>query len=292
MKKLLVALVATSCLLASPISAVTRDKTVVASYKTGEVKASQVMDFIVRRVPQLKGKKLSDFNPDVQNAFIKEYIYSLIVPVEAKNTGIDKSTQLREKISMATLELTRQELVNRYIKEHFKDDMIDKEYDLLVASITGKDEMKVWQLLVPTAKEAEEIKKDIQNSKTNFATAAQKLLDAEEERLKNTEDKTRRISGGPIGFFMPGQTQPDFDKEIFKYKEGDTAIIETGLGHHVIHVEARRKIEVPVKEAIKANLKQQIEARLTQEYFNSIDRDYKVTVTLATPEPANTNKPQ
>lgn len=285
MKKLLVALVTTTCLFSSTTYAAAQDS-IVASYKNGEVKASQVMDFLTSRAPQFKGKKLSEFNPNVQSALIKEYVYSQITPIEAKATGIENTKEFKKKLAAAKLELARQEIVSDYVKKHYKDDMINKEYDALVANLNGKDEMKVWQILVPTAKEAEDIKKEILNSKSNFATAAQKLLDAEEERLKNVKDKDkeRRISGGLIGFFMQGQTPPDFDKEIFKYKEGDTAIIETSLGHHVVFIEKRQKIKIPAKESIKDSLKQQIEARLMQDYYKSLDDKYEVTVTAVTPE--------
>jgi peptidyl-prolyl cis-trans isomerase D len=75
---------------------------------------------------------------------------------------------------------------------------------------------------------AEDILKQIQNS-GNFADLAK----------KNSDDPGSKDSGGELGFAQRGHMVPEFDQAIFSQKIGDTKIVKTQYGYHIVQVEER-----------------------------------------------------
>jgi peptidyl-prolyl cis-trans isomerase D len=76
---------------------------------------------------------------------------------------------------------------------------------------------------------AEDILKQIQGG-ANFADLAKKYSD----------DPGSKDSGGELGFAQRGRMVPEFDNAIFTQKIGDTKIIKTQYGYHIVQVEERQ----------------------------------------------------
>ncbi len=77
---------------------------------------------------------------------------------------------------------------------------------------------------------AEGILKQIQGG-ANFADLAKKYSD----------DPGSKDSGGELGFAQRGRMVPEFDKAIFTQKIGDTQIVKTQYGYHIVQVEERQQ---------------------------------------------------
>src|ERR1700739_2145598 len=75
---------------------------------------------------------------------------------------------------------------------------------------------------------AEDILKQIQNG-GNFADLAKKYSD----------DPGSKDSGGELGFAQRGHMVPEFDNAIFTQKIGDTKIVKSQYGYHIVQVEER-----------------------------------------------------
>ena len=75
---------------------------------------------------------------------------------------------------------------------------------------------------------AEGILKQIQSG-GNFADLAK----------KNSDDPGSKDSGGELGFAQRGHMVPEFDNAIFTQKIGDTKIVKTQYGYHIVQVEER-----------------------------------------------------
>ena len=76
---------------------------------------------------------------------------------------------------------------------------------------------------------AEGLLKQIQGG-ANFADLAK----------KNSDDPGSKDSGGELGFSQKGRMVPEFDKAIFTQKIGDTAIVKSQFGYHIVQVEERQ----------------------------------------------------
>jgi peptidyl-prolyl cis-trans isomerase D len=75
---------------------------------------------------------------------------------------------------------------------------------------------------------AEDLARQIQNG-ANFADLAK----------KNSDDPGSKDSGGELGFAKRGQMVPEFDNAIFTQKIGDSKVIKTQYGFHIVQVEER-----------------------------------------------------
>ena len=75
---------------------------------------------------------------------------------------------------------------------------------------------------------AEGILKQIQGG-ANFADLAK----------KNSDDPGSKDTGGELGFAQRGRMVPEFDNAIFTQKIGDTKIVKTQYGYHIVQVEER-----------------------------------------------------
>ena len=75
---------------------------------------------------------------------------------------------------------------------------------------------------------AEALVKQIQGG-GNFADLAK----------KNSDDPGSKDTGGELGFAQRGHMVPEFDNAIFTQKIGDTKIIKTQFGYHIVQVEER-----------------------------------------------------
>ena len=84
---------------------------------------------------------------------------------------------------------------------------------------------------------AEEILKQIQGG-ANFADLAK----------KNSDDPGSKDTGGELGFAQRGRMVPEFDNAIFTQKIGDTKIIKTQYGYHIVQVEERQPAHSQIAE--------------------------------------------
>lgn len=87
---------------------------------------------------------------------------------------------------------------------------------------------------------------------------------------KNSEDPGSGAQGGELGFAKPGTMVPEFDKAIFSQKIGETTLVHTQYGYHILQVEERQtKHSQPlneVKASIEVNLIRQKEAQVESAY--------------------------
>ena len=115
---------------------------VVATYKGGEVRESQIMQQFKPALdmqPGNKDKKFSEFDPNLQEALVRGYINVQLLNQEAKNLGIETAKEFQEKLNNVKTQLLQQELIERQVKAVVTDAMIDAEYKKLVESLKGQE---------------------------------------------------------------------------------------------------------------------------------------------------------
>jgi peptidyl-prolyl cis-trans isomerase D len=109
---------------------------------------------------------------------------------------------------------------------------------------------------------AEGLLKQIQGG-ANFADLAR----------KNSEDSSKD-QGGELGFFKRGATVPEFEKALFSQKIGDTQIVKSQFGYHILQVEERQTAHSQsideVQPVIKATLIRQKAAAAEEAYARTL----------------------
>ncbi len=110
---------------------------------------------------------------------------------------------------------------------------------------------------------AEALLKQIQGG-ANFADLAK----------KNSDDPGSKDSGGELGFAQKGRMVPEFDNAIFTQKIGDTKIVKTQFGYHIVQVEERQTAHTQtlaeVLPAIQGTLTRQKLAETEENYARAL----------------------
>ena len=110
---------------------------------------------------------------------------------------------------------------------------------------------------------AEALLKQIQGG-ANFADLAK----------KNSEDPGSGAQGGELGFARHGMMVPEFDAAIFSQKIGETAIVKTQYGYHIIQVEERQAAHAQalneVIPAIQATLVREKESQAESNFAGQL----------------------
>jgi peptidyl-prolyl cis-trans isomerase D len=110
---------------------------------------------------------------------------------------------------------------------------------------------------------AEGLLKQIQGG-ANFADLAK----------KNSDDPGSKDTGGELGFAQRGRMVPEFDSAIFGQKIGDTKIVKSQFGYHIVQVEERQAAHSQqmneVLPTIQATLIRQKAAQAEENYAHAL----------------------
>jgi peptidyl-prolyl cis-trans isomerase D len=155
-----------------------------------------------------------------------------------------------------------QQEIQQYFKAH------QSEYSVPEQARSRHILIKVAQGADPKADaaakaKAEGILKQVQSG-GNFAALAK----------KNSDDPGSKDSGGELGFSQRGRMVPEFDSAIFGQKIGETKIIKTQFGYHVVQVEERQAAHAQplseVQPTIQATLARQKSAQAEDNYAKAL----------------------
>ncbi|UCM85278.1 MAG: peptidylprolyl isomerase [Rickettsia endosymbiont of Culicoides impunctatus] len=270
MKRISIAFLSAS-LLAS--SAFANEDKVVATYKGGEVKESQIMQQFQSSLdnqPSAKGKKFSDLNANIQEMLVRGYIDTKLLEQEAKNSNIESSKEFQTKLNIAKNQMVQQELMERYVKSHVDEKMINAEYDKLVASLKGKEEVKVSHILLATEKEAVNIKNRL-NKGEKFAKLAKDL----------SKDEGSKENGGEIGYITSGQLVPEFENKALSMKVNEiSSPVKTQFGWHIITVLDKRPAQIPSKEEATVNITNKLSRDAILKYVADLESKADIKIML------------
>ena len=269
MKKLVTLLLSATLLSSATYAA----DNIVATYKGGEVKESEVMDQFkdaLSQEPSFKDKKFADLDKKMQEALVKGYLNTKLLALDAKSSGLEDSKEFQEKIARAKDQMLQQQVIETYLKKAVTDSMIDAEYTKLADGLKGKEEVKASHILVDTEEKAKEAKKKLSKG-AKFADVAKEF----------SKDESSKASGGTLGYFMEGQLVPEFEKKAFSMKVGEISDpVKTQFGWHIIKVEDKRKVKVPSKEEAKQSVVSKLNREALEKFFEELAKKYDLKMSM------------
>jgi peptidyl-prolyl cis-trans isomerase D len=92
---------------------------------------------------------------------------------------------------------------------------------------------------------------------------------------KNSDDPGSKDSGGELGFAKRGTMVAPFDTAIFTQKIGDTQIVKTQYGYHIIQVEERQTAHTQSLQEVQST----IQATLSRQKASQVEENYAHTLT-------------
>ncbi|HET6206407.1 MAG TPA: peptidylprolyl isomerase [Terracidiphilus sp.] len=111
---------------------------------------------------------------------------------------------------------------------------------------------------------AEDVLKQVQNG-GNFADLAKKYSD----------DPGSKDSGGELGPSQRGRMVPEFDSAIFTQKIGDTKVVKSQFGYHIVQVESRQPAHLQALNEVLPN----IQATLSRDKISQAEESFAKQLT-------------
>jgi len=229
-------------------------------------------------------KKLKEiFNNDVTSQFgieklPPEMITSLVKDIYAgrkldekiKKSHLVKRADIKAKIDDYTKKITRNEYLEDAVRKKITDQAVKDKYVELINNLSGKKEIHLRHILVPTKMEAENILKQIKH-KESFNKLAEKY----------SKDDTTAKDGGDLGYIFEDNLIPEFADFITNMKKGDVSDpIQTKYGWHIIKIEDFKDAEAPPFESVKSAVEEQVKKDEIYKILSGFTENAKVKILI------------
>ena len=232
------------------------DQEVRDKYRKDNIKIK--FDYAVISVDDLR-KQINPSDSDIE-AFFKKNVarYASAVPEERKITYFAFTpNQLPGGVPQPS-----QQEIQQYFAAHQSEYSMPeqaKSRHILIKVDAGADA----KTDAAAKAKAEGLLKQIQGG-ANFADVAK----------KNSDDPGSKDSGGELGFAQRGHMVPEFDSAIFTQKIGDTKIVKSQFGYHIVQVEERQQAHAQqlneLLPTIQATLIRQKAATAEENYAHAL----------------------
>ncbi len=248
-------------LLSGPAMAGSDDSKVVASVGPYKLTLKEFNEQINSLPPQMRMAIMH--NPQLKETFLERWVQITLLGMKARDMGLDKDPQVKERIEDLKNSLLAQELFHREIESKTKDVTdaeIKKYYNEHKKDFTTPEMVKARHILVrvkddkdqnswkAARKKAMEIKKELDNG-ADFAELAKKY----------SEDPGTKDRGGDLGYFGKGRMVPPFENAAFALKKGEVSdLVKTPFGYHLIKVEDRKPASTRSLDEVKLKIKEQV----------------------------------
>jgi peptidyl-prolyl cis-trans isomerase D len=235
------------------------DKDVREAYRRANIKIK--FDYAVISSDDLS-KQINPSDADLEGFFKKNAVrYATAVP---EQRTISYFAFTPDQVPGGVPQVSQQEL-QQYYNAHQSEYSVPeqaKARHILIKVAAGADA----KTDAAAKAKAEGLLKQIQGG-ANFADLAK----------KNSDDPGSKDSGGELGFAQRGRMVPEFDKAIFSQKIGDTQIVKTQFGYHLVQVEERQTAHTQalneVLPTIQATLIRQKSAAAQQSFAQALTTD-------------------
>jgi peptidyl-prolyl cis-trans isomerase D len=232
------------------------DQEIRDSYRKQNIKIK--FDYAVISSDDLR-KQINPSDSDLQDFFKKNAVrYATAVPEQRRITyfafGADQLP--------GGVPLPSQQEIQQYFTAHQSEYSVPEQArarHILIKVAPGADA----KTDAAAKAKAEGLLKQIQGG-ANFADLAK----------QNSDDPGSKDKGGELGFARRGMMVPEFDSAIFTQKIGDTKIVKTQFGYHIVQVEERQTAHSQalneVLPTIQATLIRQKSAKAQQDYAQAL----------------------
>jgi peptidyl-prolyl cis-trans isomerase D len=232
------------------------DQEVRDSYRKDNIKIK--FDYAVISSDDLR-KEINPSDSDLESFFKKNAVrYATAVPEERKITYFAFSGS---QLPGGAPQPSQQE-IQQYFAAHQSEYSLPEQArsrHILIKVAAGADA----KTDAAAKAKAEGLLKQIQGG-ADFADLAK----------KNSDDPGSKDTGGELGFSQRGRMVPEFDTAIFTQKIGDTKIVKSQFGYHIVQVEERQAAHSQslneVAPTIQATLVRQKSTQAEDDYARAL----------------------
>jgi parvulin-like peptidyl-prolyl isomerase len=252
----------------------TQSKTIIATYKSGQVTLQDFnveLEKIIEKNEQLKGVTFEKLSAEQKELVIKEFVIKEIASKEAKKRKLNKDADYKEALKNFESELLKQKLVFALIKEASDEKNVKKNYDEIVLKIKDKKDLKISYIALKNKNDAEAVYQIVSKSPNSFSTQAK----------KKSVDKETAKKGGDLGFVIEEALPSEVSKQAKLLQKNQ--ISQPFLANEkwlIIKLDDERSAEILPYEKAKEALAQNLAKKAVEDFVNQSLEKAKISILI------------
>ncbi|WP_447971986.1 peptidylprolyl isomerase [Nitrospira sp. Kam-Ns4a] len=198
-------------------------------------------------------------NEGGKRKFLDDLITRELLLQEARKMGLDQGLQLRERLERIKEQLVLDQLMKVVVTPQV--DVSKEEMEAYYAShadeLAAAEQIRASHILVPTAKQAWDLKRQLDEG-ADFAKLAKRY----------SVDAATREQGGDLGPYRKGAVLPEVEAAILKLKPGAVSEpVQSLAGFHLVKVTAREEDHATRVTALRERLRKELYAEKRRQRF-------------------------
>jgi peptidyl-prolyl cis-trans isomerase C len=194
-----------------------------------------------------------------QKKFLEDMIARELLLQEARRLGLDQTTEVREKVQRFQEQLALDELVREMAKTHGQVSQEEMEvyYMAHSAAVLATEHIRASQIIVPTAVQALDVKKQLEAG-ADFAKLAQKF----------SIDQATKFRGGDLGPYRKNAAPQEIEAAILTLNPGAVSEpIQVAAGFALVKVTSRDPLDARSAHVARERLMQELSAEKRRKQF-------------------------
>ena len=217
---------------------------------------------------------LQKINPHVeQQDIVEEMISRELLRQDALKQTLDKDPMFEIRMAEFRSNLLISLVMREYLRKHpITDEILQKEYDDLVAQAKRPPKFKMAHILVETEDEAKAIIAELEAGKEFGTLAKEKSIDSVSKKEE-----------GNLGWVTDKQVPPEVGVALSQLEKDQytTTPVKSAFGWHVIKLEDKQEERLPSFEAVKEKVRERMQNQQMQDYLKELEA--KADVQILTP---------
>lgn len=241
------------------------------------------VESIIQKDPQIKEilAQYPEARGQVYNAIVERWLMFSILSLAAKDEGFDKLPEIQKELD----ELTRNFLAKKYLEAKLKkieitEPEVREYYEKNKTKYVIPEGVELKHILIYVSNKAskEEEEKAL-NKAQQIRAQILKGAKFEEMAKKYSDDKASKDKGGALGIIRRGETDPEFESQVFKLKPGEISPpIRSTFGYHLVKLERKEPQKQmsfeEAREMAKKDLKEEKEEVYIKSLLEELNKKY------------------
>lgn len=191
--------------------------------------------------------------------FLDDLIARELLLQEARRLGLDQTPDVREKTQRFQEQLALDALMREVAKNRVQvtQEELEEYYLAHSAAVFATEQIRAAQIIVPTAAQALEVKKQLEEG-AEFAKLAQKV----------SIDQATKSRGGDLGPYRKGAAPPEIEAAILTLDPGQVSEpIKVAGGFALVKVIGRDPLDARSAHVARERLKQELYAEKRRKQY-------------------------
>ena len=180
-----------------------------------------------------------------KNMVLDQMISEKLLIQEAKNIGLEEDKYVLEQIKKIIEQILVQSLIEREIlnKVKINDEEVLEYYEQNKDSFTEKEQVHLYNILLETEEEAQDVLERLKSGKDFSEIAIEKSTGPS------------AVQGGDLGYLSKGTIIPEIEDVVFALElEKLSEIIKTDFGFHILKITDKKPETVKTLEEVKEDI--------------------------------------